>query len=563
MHMKSSSTWVRFLTGAVISASLLAVAAACGAEDPTPTATPSPTPVFFDIGDIQRGDTAAFGTEKWEERQGGTLTFGSAKEVTSPHPWTTTSSVDGHTKESTWLEPLLQLTGDGSLAPVLATSWDANDDLSQWTFHLREGVLFHTGEEMTSADVVWSANYIMDATNAARGHGDMAPLVRSVEAVDKYTVRFNMVGSQPAFPVIISDISVLSIIPTGSLETGEVQVRVGTPGTGPFKFDEWVPASKTVVTRFDDYWGGKAYLDKIVFQLIASATGRGNALRTREIQMAERLSPIFAGRVESGDIGAIEVSPATLSGYRRMMFNVESPIFDDIDLRLAAMYAMDMQKLLDEAFFSLGTLMEAAVPPGSVWDETIRACCPRRVGDTDKARAMLAASSYAGEPVRLIVSRGQGEPIGESISRQLREAGFNVDLQVLESGVYDEKQSTGDFDLTPKSASWGGDPVIDGSGRWRCEDAERHNNNQSRHCDRELDTLIDAYFGLTDIDEKLAQYTKIATIIYDAAITKHMGWNFTRFFGWNDNVKGFEHRGEGGYTRGPVGGGLWRVYFED
>ena len=561
--MRSPASLVRFLTVAVMSASLLAVAAACGAEEPTPTATPTPTPEFFEISDAPAAGAAAGEAEKWEERQGGTLVFGSAKEVTSPHPYTTTSSVDGHTKESTWLEPLLQLSGDGSLQPVLATSWVANDDLSEWTFHLREGVKFHNGQDMTSADVVWSANYVMDANNAARGHGDMAPLVRSVEAVDRYTVRFNMVGSQPAFPVIISDISVLSIIPAGALEPGEIRVSVGTPGTGPFKFEEWVPASKTVVTRFDDYWGGKPYLEKIVFQLIASATGRGNALRTREIQLAERLSPIFAGRVEKGEIGAIEMSPATLSGYRRMMFNVESPIFDDIDVRLAAMHAMDMQKLLDEAFFSLGTLMDAAVPPGSVWDEAIRACCPRREGDPDKARALLAASSYAGEPVRLVVGRGQGEPIGVSISRQLREVGFNVDLQVLESGVYDEKQSTGDFDLTPKSASWGGDPVIDGSGRWRCEEGPRHNNNQSRHCDPALDKLIDAYFGLTDLDEKLAAYSEIATILYDAAITKHMGWNFTRFFGWNDNLKGFEHRGEGGYTRAPIGGGLWRVYFED
>ena len=561
--MKSSATWVRFLTGAGIGAVLLAVAAACGAEEPTPTAAPTPTAEFFEVSDSPIGDVGVGEAEKWEERQGGTLIFGSAKEVTSPHPYTTTSSVDGHTKEATWLEPLLQLTGDGGLAPVLATSWVANEDLTEWTFHLREGVLFHTGQEMTSADVVWSANYVMDANNAARGHGDMAPLVRSVEAVDKYTVKFNMVGSQPAFPIIISDISVLSIIPVGALEPGEIKVSVGTPGTGPFKFDEWVPASKTVVVRFDDYWGGKPYLEKIVFQLIASATGRGNALRTRELQIAERLSPIFAGRVESGDIGAIEVSAATLSGYRRMMFNLDSPIFDDIDVRLAAMYAMDMQKLLDEAFFGLGTLMDAAVPPGSVWDEALRECCPRRTGDPEKARAMLAASSYAGERVRLVVGRGQGEPIGESISRQLREVGFEVDLQVLESGVYDEKQSTGDFDLTPKSASWGGDPVIDGAGRWRCELAERVNNNQSRYCNPELDVLIDNYYGLTDLDDKLVQFKKIATILYDAAVTKHMGWNFTRFFGWNDNVKGSEHRGEGGYTRGPVGGGLWRVYFED
>ena len=46
-------------------------------------------------------------------------------------------------------------------------------------------------------------------------------------------------------------------------------------------------------------------------------------------------------------------------------------------------------------------------------------------------------------------------------------------------------------------------------------------------------------------------------------VLRDMGWNFTRFFGWNDNVKGFEHLGNGGYNTAPAGGGLWRVYFEN
>lgn len=555
----SDSPSVLRAVGAVVAGVLLITAAvACGAEEPTAAPTPTsdgPTPT-------PRPGAPAL-PEKWAEREGGTLIFGTAKEMSSPHPWTTTSSVDKSIKRSTMFEPLSDVALDGSLVPILATSWVGNDDLSAWTYHLREGVLFHNGDEMTSADVVWSVNYIMDPDNAGRGHGDLAPIIASVEALDRYTVRFNMNGSQPSLPLIISEIGILSIIPANALEPGEVRVSTPPPGTGPFKFVEWVPASRTVVVRFDDYWNGKPYLEKIIFQLISSAVGRANALRTREIQIADRLTPIFAGRVQRGEIGAINVKAANLSGYRMIDFNVDTPVFGDKNVRLAAIYAMDMQKLLDEAYFGLGALVSMPVPPGSVWDEILRDCCPRRVADLNKAKELLAASSYAGEPVRLLVNRGQGEPIGESISRQLREVGFEVDLQVLESGVYDEKQSTGDFDLTPKSASWGGDPVIDGAGRWRCELAERVNNNQSRYCNPELDVLIDNYYGLTDLDDKLVQFKKIATILYDAAVTKHMGWNFTRFFGWNDNVKGFEHRGEGGYTRGPVGGGLWRVYFED
>ena len=554
--MKRHAIRFRVLTAIAAGAGLLLVAAACGAEDPT--ATPAVTPTS--TGPTTSAPGAGEPPELWEERHGGTLKFGTSKMVDSPHPFTTTVSVDNYIKQA-WLEPLLQLDG-GDLLPVLATSWVANDDFTAWTFHLRQGVQFHNGQEMTSADVVWTVNYIKDPENAARGHAVLASGVDSIDAVDKYTVRFNMTGSQPSFPLEISEISQLPIVPAGSLEPGEVLVSTGTPGTGPFRFEEWVPSSKTVITRFDDYWGGKPYLDKIVFQLISSATGRGNALRTGELDITERMGPTFANRVLSGEIRGITVEAPALSGYRRLMFNTTSPIFSDRNVRLAAVYGMDMQKLLDEAFFGLGTLVNLSVPPGSIWDEALKECCPRRVADPDRARELLAASNYNNEPVRLIIQRGR-EAVGESISRQLREVGFNVDMQVMESAIYGERQTSGDFDLTPEGGSFDGDPVLDGYSRWLCEEGDRRVNNKSGICNPELDALINAYFGLVDLDERVEAFKKIYKLFDDEVTVKHMGWNFNRFFGWNDNVKGFEHRGEGSYTRAPIGGGLWRVWLDE
>ena len=553
--MKRHVIWSRVLTAAVAGMSLVLVATACGAEEPTATpleTSAGPTP------------TSAPGApqppELWEERRGGTLMFGTSKMVDSPHPFTTTVSVDNYIKQA-WLEPLLQLDG-GDLHPVLATSWVANDDYTAWTFHLRQGVKFHTGEEMTSADVVWTVEYIMDPENAGRGYGVIGPSVESIDAVDRYTVRFNMNSSQPAFPLSISEISQLPIVPADSLEPGEILVRVGTAGTGPFRFEEWVPSSKTVVVRFDDYWGGKPYLDGIVFQLISSATGRGNALRTGELNITERMDPVFASRVISGEIRGITVDAPALSGYRRILINTTSPIFSDKNVRLAAVYGMDMQKLLDEAFFGLGALVNLSVPPGSVWDDALKECCPRRIADPERAKELLAASNYNGEPVRLIIQRGR-EAVGESVSRQLREVGFNVDMQVMESAIYGERQVSADFDITPEGGSFDGDPVLDGHSRWRCEEGERRTSNKSGICNPELDALIDTYFELVDIDERVEAFKTIYKLFDDEVSVKHMGWNFNRFFGWNDNVKGFEHRGEGSYSRAPVGGGLWRVWLED
>ena len=555
--MKRHAIGFRVLTAIVVGVSLLVVAAACGADEPT--ATPLATPTSSG-----QAETSAPGApeppELWEERRGGTLMFGTSKAVDSPHPFTTTVSVDGYIKEA-WLEPLIQASGS-DLIPVLATSWVSNDDSTTWTFHLRRGVKFHNGQEMTSADVVWTINYVKDADNAARGHAEIDTAVESIEAVDDYTVRLNMKGSQPSFPLTISAIKALPIIPAGSLETGEIQVSTGTPGTGPFRFDEWVPSNRTVVTRFDDYWGGKPYLDKIVFQLISSATGRANALRTGELDIAERLAPTFANRVLAGEVRGLTVDAPFLSGYRRILINTTSPVFRDKNVRLAAIYGMDMQKLLDEAFFGLGDLVQLPVPPGSVWDVALEECCPKLLGDPDRAKELLAASAYSSEPVRLIIQRGR-EAVGESISRQLREVGFNIQMQVMESAIYGERQVSGDFDLTPEGGSFDGDPVLDSQARWRCEEGERRISNKSGHCNPELDAAIDAYFEATSLDERVERFKVAYKLFQDEVTVKHMGWNYTRFFGWNANVRNFEHRGEGSYTQAPVGGGLWRVWLEE
>ena len=81
-------------------------------------------------------------------------------------------------------------------------------------------------------------------------------------------------------------------------------------------------------------------------------------------------------------------------------------------------------------------------------------------------------------------------------------------------------------------------------------------------CNPEIDALLDEYITIADLDDRLEMFARIMPLVYDEVTDKHMGWNYTRFFGWNGTVKGFEHNGSR-YTRQPVGGGLWRVYLED
>ena len=539
------------LLAAVSTLTVLVLAAACaGGGDATVAPAPAaPSAPAAAAPEPAPATSTAPEPQKGQPQRGGTLLWGSAKEMSSPHPYTTTASVDGYIKE-TMFEPLIRQDKDGAFRGMLAESWTVSDDASVWTFKLREGVKFHNGQEMTADDLIWSVNFILDPDNAARGRGALNADIEKLEKVDKYTVKFILKGPRGLFGLTIAEISRLHVIPAGSIKTGDIKVQVPPPGTGPFRFKDWVPADKTEVVRFDDYWRDPyPYLDGIVFKLIQKSSGRQNALRAGDVQMAERLRPTFAQRVQKGEITGIQLDPATLSGFRRFEFNFESPLFQDRRMREAIVRSIDRQAFMDEVYFGLGQPMVVPVPPGSDWEAAVLKVAPMFELDTNRSKQLAQEAGYNGEPIRFIVERGQGEPIGESIGRMLRKAGFNIKLEVLESGVYDEKQATGDYDLTPHGASFRGDPIVAAAGSIRCEEGERHTRNQSRYCNPKIDALLDEYLTVSDHQKHLEIYAQIMkTVLRDDIVMVYMGWNRTRFFGWRDNIRGFGHPGHGAYT---------------
>ena len=544
---------------------------ACSNDEPEPTADTSASPTVV----LAATPTAALASTPTPlpsagtavdypiecPKRGGHLIMGNAKEITNPTPFTM-SSVDHYIKASSMFEPLVAAAKDGSIQGVLATSWEANDDQSVWTFKLREGVKFHDGSDMTAEDVAWSVEYARNPENASTGQDEMA-LVKEVEALDDHTVRFTLTGSTPLFLLVLESPSALPVVPANSLETGTITVQVPPPGTGPFKFEQWVPADKLVVSRFDDYWAGAPCLDGVTYQLIAQVAARQNALRAGDVHLIERGGPQFAQRVNNGDIRDITVDAATLSGFRMFNLNVTSDLFSNRTARLAAIYGMDMTALLDEAFFGAGYLIDGAVPPGSPWEAVLLECCPRLEYDPDKAKELLAEIGYNNEPVTLIVERGQGEPIGESVERSMRNAGFNVNLVILESGVYDERQASGDFDITPNSEAWSGDGFF-GITRFLCEPGlpEISIDNHGRWCNDEFDALMGSSNSVSDFEERLALYRQARKLVYDAAINKYMGFQYTRYFAWGDTVRNFDHIGNGSYIS-YLGGGIPYIWLDE
>jgi len=200
------------------------------------------------------------------------------------------------------LRPAYQITetlvgfepGTTNLAPALAVRWEANDTSTVWTFYLREGVRFHDGTPFNAEAVKFNFDRWNDPDHPYRGEGKHFAgfeyvfggfkgnnVLKEIEVVDEYTVRFHLTDSVGFFPAMVAAIYLQIQSPTAVMADPD---RYGTPevgsvGTGPFKFEEWVIGDRVVLRRNDDYWGEKAKVEQVVFRGIPEPTSRLAELR--------------------------------------------------------------------------------------------------------------------------------------------------------------------------------------------------------------------------------------------------------------------------------------------
>src|SRR3972149_2961870 len=252
---------------------------------------------------------------KEQPKMGGTLIFGLGKEFANPNPFVATSSTFQFVKATVY-ESLLDQDDDGNIVSNLVDSYEVSASGTSIAMRLRKGVKFHNGKEMKADDVVWSAEHVKNPKNAAFGN-NMIKFVKSVEKINDYTIRFTL--SKPSATILfdLSNIRMLPIVPANSLQPGQTRLEknIFVPGTGPFIFEQYQPGFDTVVKKFPNYWGGPAYLDKIMFRPITDSSNRFNALRTGDVHMADRIAPLDVNRIRKGDVKGITILAEPAGGY--------------------------------------------------------------------------------------------------------------------------------------------------------------------------------------------------------------------------------------------------------
>ena len=451
-----------------------------------------------------------------QPKRGGTLTFGISKELALMNPLVNTSSTESRIRELMY-EPLLARDSSGAIQPRLAESWEVSKDGKLYTFRLRKNVKFHSGKEMTADDIKFALDYTLNPKNGAYGFEDLNAVDRS-EVVDKYTLRIHMKRHNPLFPTLLTEIRSFSAVPNESLPEGLRKPTTFPPGTGPFKFVEWQPGQRIVFERHEDYWGHKAYVDRVIMREIGDNTVRFTALQSGDVDLIERTPYEWVQQITQGKIKGIGIAKAARAGARNLEFNVPDPPFNNKKLRQAIAYAIDRKEIMQAAYFGLADTAEQRFPSGHVWYfKDVSA--PRF--DPDKAKALLKEAGYKGET-----------------------------LELRRQGKYMFKLAGGsDFpDPLPAYEEYACEP-----------DPQKRRLNESGYCDKEYDALLKKAEGEVDLEKRKAIFKQVVAKLTDDLPILVIGFT-PRFFTFRSHVKNFATNASGDFE--PWGAGLSHAWID-
>ena len=362
------------------------------------------------------GESAAAPTEAAAEEAapaeaaaGGTLRIGLDVDADTADPRLSTNTSALRLRELIY-NGLVKIDPDFSPVPALAESWENPDDTT-WVFHLRPGVKFHDGSELTAEDVKFTFDSILDEATASPARSFYTPIT-AIEVIDPLTVQFTL--DQPYGP-FLSYMS-MPILPKAVVEADPAAFATAPVGTGPFKLVEWNRGDSLILEANPDYWDGAPLLAGVEMRVVPDNSARVVALETGDLDLIQSpVSPQDVNRMSSEDGFVVERTPA--AGYTYIGLNCADPALSDVRVRQALSHLVNRQEILDSIYAGVGQLANGPVPPG-MWAFTDDV--PSYDYDVEAARALLDDAGWTldadgkrmkdGVPLSIVVRTHSEDP---------------------------------------------------------------------------------------------------------------------------------------------------------
>ncbi len=392
----------------------------------------------------------------------GVLRIGLESDIRSTNPGvnrdSNTDTVLHHIVES-----LVAYREDLSIAPLLAKEIIVSDDGLSITFRLRDDVLFHNGKPLTAEIVKWNWMRFLDPKTKWRckswydGTHALGVRITEIDVVDEKTIAFSLERPSVSFLHMMANVQCITSIvhPDSVTHNGE---WIKPIGTGPYELLTWKHGEYIELLKFhsyrssagpsDGFVGSKmAHAEKLRFLIIPEASVAKSALLAGDIDILPKLPVMLYSELEKN--AAFNLHIQQLLNWVVLLIQTDDPVFKDVRLRQALVYAVDRDKLTKYSTYGFGLSNGSAIPDVNPYYSKQQTLNQLNY-NPERARELLKEAQYAGQPITIQTNKKHQHIFDNAIiiHAMLRRVGFNVHLEVLDWASQLNNYFSGDFQLS-------------------------------------------------------------------------------------------------------------------
>ncbi|HET7119900.1 MAG TPA: ABC transporter substrate-binding protein [Solirubrobacterales bacterium] len=440
-------------------------------------------------------------------------------------------------------ETLYRASSEGKVFPWLVKSGKPSADGLTWTFELKPGIKFSDGKPLTAEDVVFSLEQARKCVN----YSFVYEPIKSIKATSPSTVVIKVEKPVPAMEANLA-LYAAAIVPKNYGGLSEKAFGQHPTGTGPFMFESWQKGKALTLAKNPNYWNqGEPKLDKLVFIGIQEDSSRLAQLRSGDIDMA--FGPEFSQLKTIESTPGLKLSDYALNSAEFIAYNVDSKLFSNPKAREAANLAIDRESIVKVAFGGYGELGGSWLAPTlPYWTEI-----EPTEHNLTKSKEVLAEAEKEGADPSFTLKYSSGGVVqrteAQIIQSNLKEAGFQVDLEPVDPTVILEQVATEEYGafLTPIISDIPDPSELVGLYAGGLEGIFTHPKNLE-----ELQKLGAKAETEQDSTKRGELYAEFQEMVAEEENLSTLGYS-PQLFAMKDNVEGYEPVSAGGPWFAQVG----------
>jgi peptide/nickel transport system substrate-binding protein len=406
---------------------------------------------------------------------------------------------------------LTRLDRNSRLEPDLAEQYEMKNTQTYW-FRLRRGVFFHNGQPLTSADVKYTYESVLDPKNQSPWRAAMENL-KSIETPGPNEIIFRL--DSPYAPFL--EQTTLGIVPAGTPPPNN-QAAQSLIGSGPFSFGDFDPGEKVVLKANPSYWEGQPEVSGIMVKIIPDAIVRVLEFKKGTLHLLQNdIEPDTLPWIQERTHASVLITPGTTFQY--LGINLSHPILRHAEVRRALAMAIDRETLIHHLLKGLAVPATGLLSP-SHW--AYEPAVKRWPYDPEAAKRLLDAAGYpdpdgAGPRPRFKLSYKTTtldlrRRIAEVIKEQLAQVGIELEVRTYEWGTFYADVKKGNFDLY--SLSWVGvaDPDVYFN-LFHSSSVPPRGDNRGYYRNQEIDRLLEKGRASVSSSERVRLYSRVQKLL--------------------------------------------------